>query len=397
MHPPALNMPNFHPPQTTLAPTSSIPLIDVMSPVSPSLDPIRPVSAFPSFVLGNDPEQSPYIVPGPEDINHLRPPKPGFARHAPSWMRGSLSSAKSASTGYSAFDLSYYQRAGSSSQLSQLAAEAEDMEREEDQEIDLADLTNWDGENDSGLMGESRLSKQIMKAGNKRRFLTYRNSISGSIRDSVAGDPRASTFSNTPQAPGLRPDSTVRFSAGLPPDQGHHLEHGRLIHGRSGLSTAHAAHSRTSLLMPSPIAEGSEISDDDDGASTVVHSRPGTPASAYDARSSIASSIGLIPGLGLGTGHRRTRSEAVAVEVERRELRELARVAEFAHPGKPNIHALIREEVEHSAGAVVVGVCGPITLNTVVRNAVATAIQPGRIWRGDERGRIDLVSEDFGY
>ncbi|WWD19765.1 hypothetical protein CI109_104229 [Kwoniella shandongensis] len=39
--------------------------------------------------------------------------------------------------------------------------------------------------------------------------------------------------------------------------------------------------------------------------------------------------------------------------------------------------------------------CGPVTLNTVVRNLVSKHISPARIRRGDKRGQIAIYSEDY--
>lgn len=41
--------------------------------------------------------------------------------------------------------------------------------------------------------------------------------------------------------------------------------------------------------------------------------------------------------------------------------------------------------------------CGPTTLNSVARKAVAAQIDPSRLKQGDNSGSIDLVVEEFGY
>lgn len=41
--------------------------------------------------------------------------------------------------------------------------------------------------------------------------------------------------------------------------------------------------------------------------------------------------------------------------------------------------------------------CGPRSLNNLVRNMVAKRISPSKIARGDARGNVELVTEDFFY
>lgn len=47
------------------------------------------------------------------------------------------------------------------------------------------------------------------------------------------------------------------------------------------------------------------------------------------------------------------------------------------------------------ADSFVFTACGPVTLNTVVRNLVSKNISPSRIHRGDKRGHIVVYSEDY--
>lgn len=42
-----------------------------------------------------------------------------------------------------------------------------------------------------------------------------------------------------------------------------------------------------------------------------------------------------------------------------------------------------------------IAACGPITLNTVVRNLVSKQISPARMRHGDKRGHIAIYSEDY--
>jgi hypothetical protein len=393
------------------APTS-MPLIEV---ILPTLESNQSTSALPSFAHDHSPfnTSSPAVMtPSATEGDRLAPPIPGFARaRSP---RGSLESTKTASSGYSAFDISYYRAAGRHSGLSNLASSALDVEGQrtaEDEDIGHdADLTNWDGEDDNALPGERRISRQVAKAGTKRRMSSIRQSMGGRVHDfGVSSEHRGSTISRemsrpistaliTSRVPSGIPDGSTQLSGQAP---GHRPRgsHDRLVHGPSPLVTGvssnkHARPSSTSLL-PSPIPEGEDSEED----SATIVSRPDTPDSTWDHRVSMHSASSLFADVSAGRtiGHRRTPSERVRLEIERRELRELAHVAEFAHPGRPNIRTLLQGEVDRASGPIVVAVCGPSALNTVTRNAVASLIDPSRVWRGDQRGRIDLVSEEYEY
>ena len=41
--------------------------------------------------------------------------------------------------------------------------------------------------------------------------------------------------------------------------------------------------------------------------------------------------------------------------------------------------------------------CGPTSLNALMRKVVAAKIDPKRIMKGDMRGYIDFMCEDFDY
>lgn len=93
-------------------------------------------------------------------------------------------------------------------------------------------------------------------------------------------------------------------------------------------------------------------------------------------------------------------------------------MSEMARAGKPKLSAVLEEEIEIAQGSLIVAsrshahriclrgsvltltfffflACGPVTLNTVVRNLVSKTISPSRIRRGDRRGHIVVYSEDY--
>ena len=72
-------------------------------------------------------------------------------------------------------------------------------------------------------------------------------------------------------------------------------------------------------------------------------------------------------------------------------------IAELARGGKPDLPAILDAEIERSQGSVAVGCCGPKTLNDHVRALVAKRISPSRIAKGDTRGNVELIAEEFSF
>ncbi|GMK58899.1 hypothetical protein CspeluHIS016_0603410 [Cutaneotrichosporon spelunceum] len=70
-------------------------------------------------------------------------------------------------------------------------------------------------------------------------------------------------------------------------------------------------------------------------------------------------------------------------------------LSETARAGRPKLSQVIDEELRLAEGSIIVGTCGPIKLNVVVRNLVSRNIRPGRILKGDKRGHVAVFSEDF--
>jgi hypothetical protein len=329
------------------------------------------------------------------------------------------SAASEQSNAYSAFDLSYYAQGGGS----------------EDEEFDAVDFTHWAGEDDTAMPGERRLSRQVEHAGTKRRSRAWRRSMmvhatdnrTSAYTDPPSAAPSAHSFTRAgvslaaprdartrsggiaglqgrPQLHSLAtPMSSSAHLLGVPEDgpSAHSALEPPMLHGHSQLvtgasSTFAAPHGSSRLVnsfMPSsPVAEASDDEADDASITIVSPSRPDTPASGWDPRSSVHSAEGLFT-----PGHVRSRSEVVRLDVAQREMRDLAAVSQFAGPGRPRLDALLHEEAARSRGPLVVACCGPGALNTSVRKAVAAQIDPAAVRRGDMRGAIALVSEEYEY
>jgi len=84
-----------------------------------------------------------------------------------------------------------------------------------------------------------------------------------------------------------------------------------------------------------------------------------------------------------------------AVDMDVYDKEDLNVIAELARGGKPDLDAILDGEIEKSQGSVIVGCCGPTALNNLVRGMVAKRISPSRIAKGDSRGNLELIVEDF--
>nr|ODO04175.1 ferric-chelate reductase [Cryptococcus depauperatus CBS 7855] len=73
----------------------------------------------------------------------------------------------------------------------------------------------------------------------------------------------------------------------------------------------------------------------------------------------------------------------------------MSRLSEMARVGKPKLSIVLGEEIDLAKGSLIVATCGPVTLNTVVRNLVSKHISPSRIRHGDRRGHVVVYSEDY--
>nr|XP_019010488.1 uncharacterized protein I206_04958 [Kwoniella pini CBS 10737]OCF49269.1 hypothetical protein I206_04958 [Kwoniella pini CBS 10737] len=70
-------------------------------------------------------------------------------------------------------------------------------------------------------------------------------------------------------------------------------------------------------------------------------------------------------------------------------------LSENSVKGKPKLSIVIQEEINLNLGNMIVATCGPITLNTVIRNLISKNISPSKLRRGDKSGQIDIYSEDY--
>ncbi|KAH9079544.1 hypothetical protein EDB83DRAFT_2503959 [Lactarius deliciosus] len=248
------------------------------------------------------------------------------------------------------------------------------------------DLTNFDGEHDDRMPGETSLNRTLKKEGTIRRALTRK------ARARRRGKP---SLEEKPVLDSRRPPDSPMFNA----ETNYLLDSPVHPLRNSPGPSADTSAKRRSYLKP---------------ASLSLPSVPTTPWSPSLGDWDTPSPRDRLMDGSLDWDRKRVSStfsqmssslqplvreapKGVELEVGDQEMRDVSIMTEFARPGRPKIDSILKDEAGRTSGRVVVACCGPATLNAVVRKAVAAQISPSRIRRGDYGGSIDLVVEDFSY
>ncbi|KAG0707711.1 ferric reductase like transmembrane component-domain-containing protein [Suillus ampliporus] len=320
--------------------------------------------------------QRPLFTSEPVHFEDLQPPHPSFARSDRPYLRSDSSDSIESHESYeSDVDLSYY------------AGESED-DPIPPEDVGLAhesrilELTNFDGDNDTAMPGERSLSRKLKKESTVRRARS-RKVATALAKKEPTGRPNNFGRAADRASDVLRKDyfRYPQFRKG-----------GGLIYQRN---TSFA--SPISMYGDSPTrgrqSTYPESTFSHDGRSTVV--RGGTSiysTNSWEAKSDAGSSRGL-----LSSSAPDGSLDSIQFDISEEEAQDINVVAEYARPGKPKLERILADEVEQSKGSVVVACCGPTSLNAMVRKIIAAQIDPARVRRGDMRGSITLVSEEFEY
>ena len=266
------------------------------------------------------------------------------------------------------------------------------------------DLTNFDGENDDRLPGETTLNRKLKKEGTIRRALTRKTRVHRKGKHSLEGSAISESGrpSDSPTSAAFGAETSCLLDSPV--------QHPRKILGPRADPSARR-HSR----RPASLSSLAEVSTEHVPLGDWDTSGPKdryTDGSLDWERKTLSSEYSH------ASSHQPLVAEApqgVELEVGGKEMRDANAMAEFARPGRPKIDSILKDEASRTIGRVVVACewlalfticwwdsiwilgCGPATLNAVVRKAVAAQIDPSRIRRGDYGGSIDLVVEDFSY
>ncbi|BGP08319.1 hypothetical protein JCM10049v2_004166 [Rhodotorula toruloides] len=325
--------------------------------------------------------------------DELAPPTAPFAREA----RSSSPAGRPSFTS----DLSDYSDGeGTPSRKSSSAGlpQAGQLPEEYGDQVDsVTDLVLFDGEEDYRTAGDERVSAQLKKEGKLRRALSRRGQGRSIRRPGDAPQqPRPAMLSAEPSFEALpldhrdEPKSHSAYSS--PYD----------YPGVAAASFGDLSQMSRAPLPRDGSFDWSSTYDDatlGDNASTrhLVKSaaRPGL-ASNRTSHADLASeaSLAYLPSTQVP---RAGGNDGFFLDVTDAEQADIEAVVELAKTGYPRLKQLLDEEVQRSAGKTIVACCGPASLNSVVRNLVASKIDLKKVARGDPRGQVSLVVEDFAF
>ncbi|KAF9218400.1 hypothetical protein BS17DRAFT_798591 [Gyrodon lividus] len=361
----------------------------------------------------------------------LQPPHPRFTRDNVARFRSdSTGSVESNESHASDVDLSYY--------MGEYPVDPPVDDMNVAHQTNILDLTNFDGDDDTALPGEANLTRKVKKEGKIRRSQSRKF---GKVAEMMGNDDaravhilthslgqthahaQAMAHVHPPPLASFHPRRTLRLSALSAQSTDRLLPISPLSERPTSATSEMDGYSPLSLFSPyadSPtrpkLPPGSEppVIDLTPTVSLVTPpiacSEPGSPTrssqSYSDGKSEALSSRTVmtwqIPMTKTMNVHNASLASAssnpqIRFEIDEQEARDINVISEHARPGKPKLDKVIADEVEGSKGAVVVACCGPTSLNAMVRKIIAAQIDPARIWRGDMRGCIALVSEEFEY
>lgn len=272
----------------------------------------------------------------------------------------------------------------------------------------VTDLVLFEGEDDYLPAGEAKMSAKLRKEGKLRRALSRRGQ-GGTLR---RPGPAPSPYGDKPRKASLppTPQHDPSFEA-LPLDyrEEHTSPYDPYGHHSQEPASSVALHDPAGDLSYPPRMSQTRSSSYDFTANVYddvdTHTLGGTDS---------GSMYGLVKGAGrpgrlaseaslaeLRAGGPRASVDVNGgghfIDVTDAEQLDIDAVAELAKTGYPRLKQILEDEVEHSRGKTVVACCGPSSLNSVVRNLVAKKIDLKRVAKGDPRGQVSLVVEDFAY
>jgi hypothetical protein len=202
------------------------------------------------------------------------------------------------------------------------------------------DLTNFDGDNDDRVPGESTLSRAVKKEGTIRRAITRKKTESRRTKrtSEIRGGSRA-----LPDLP------TIPMEAGKPQlSPPARLGADSTTFGGDTLGWNQAARSsRLSVQSLTPSTQraasplGWDVSEHGDGSTSMGHAKRLSTVSVASHAPSMQSLM-------------RETIEEPQLELGEQEMRDISIMAEFARPGRPKVDLILRDEVEMANGRIVV-------------------------------------------
>ncbi|KAF9815300.1 hypothetical protein IEO21_04663 [Rhodonia placenta] len=334
----------------------------------------------------------------PDSPDGLAPPVPRFAREERNVLRkkrdrpSSIASIDDSDTD-SFVDLSYY--TGDFNEGGELGHEEH-----------VLDLTNFEGDDDTALPGESQFNQTVKREGKLRRAASQSALAllsKGKRKRPVEHPPMPTQMPPSPSTVRLVDYSTSLEESsptyeGSPNDGPFEQDIGTLTSPHSGSSSttvlspdAPFPTSTPTLRLHESYPPGEALSSPSSSSGIPMLARPRSTASHVSEYSDAGSLAALVAEIDTKGG------DHLRLELDELEMQDVGIVAEHARPGKPKLDRILEDEVGRARGPILVGCCGPLSLNAMMRKTIAAQIDPGRIRRGDLSGSITLISEDFEY
>ncbi|PWN31233.1 uncharacterized protein FA14DRAFT_30082 [Meira miltonrushii] len=87
----------------------------------------------------------------------------------------------------------------------------------------------------------------------------------------------------------------------------------------------------------------------------------------------------------------------VPIDLDEAENGDMGIISELARVGYPKLDRIVREEVEKSAGRVLVSACGPNSLGNLIRSIVSKQIDLKGVRAGKKNAHINVVTESYEW
>ncbi|KAL5511241.1 hypothetical protein ACEPAH_4456 [Sanghuangporus vaninii] len=374
------------------------------------------------------------------DDGHLKPPAPRFFAGRPG---GSPNNNRKSSTSPLASEESFSTDASVDSIVDSYfeGHDGHGVEygtSELGHETHLLDYTNFDGDDDTPMPGEHRLSRRIIKESKIRRALSRKRNSAIRAKRELEERVKAGGYFGRPKSPDEEHDAY----GGIVNGNNYNNNNRSSVHSTAPLLSGDGAQgiSPTSMHSPSPIdhcpnsraqvpppsaftsfgASANELSSSSSSSNRRDRGLSvGSTLSSSTLKSPSTSTPSLTPSgggpnvrwaptptltptstsdtLSPWSGSSASGALGSGLAIDPQEAFDLQIVSEWARPGKPKLGKILADEVECAKGRVAVACCGPTSLNALMRKYITQQIDPSRVGRGDMRGSIDFIAEDFEY
>lgn len=310
---------------------------------------------------------------------------------------------------------------------------------QEEFEVNVQNLTGYEGEDNTLSAAEARISERVFKEGKLRRANTRRNTTKRTLgRGGAKGSstttptgvsllPRStSTFahqtsvyesSRQPQIPLNRIASTIPETDLGEEDIKYDESQDQLksdIYRRDDgfLQTVNGSrptmnHLTTESSMaswqngglspsmtPTPLQEVGRTLGDQYGSSSNLLNHGMDNASMTNLTETVPHSINSHYDGGAEVTPVISEADA-PIDLDEEENADLQVLAELARPGYPKIDTIIREEAQMSSGRILVTACGPPTLGKLVQGIASKQISVSQVRKGHLNGHLSVLVESY--